>query len=204
VRLLIIGAGGHAKVVCDAAQAAGWDIAGVVDEHVTRTEVLGHLVSRSVAGIEADRFIVAIGDNRARARLFAEHVASGREPATIIHPSAVISPSAHIGAGTFVAAGAIVNPEAQVGDNVILNTGCVVEHDVTVGEHALIGPLAGLCGEAWVGSGVLLGAGVTVKPSARVGAWSTVGAGAAVVADLPPDSVCAGVPARVIRSTEES
>lgn len=204
MRLLIIGAGGHAKVVLDAAQAAAWEIAGVVDEHETRTEVLGHLVARSADGIAADRFIVAIGDNQARARLFAQHVASGLEPATVIHPSAIIAPSARIGAGTFVAAGAIVNPEASVGENVILNTGCVVEHDVSVGDHALIGPLASLCGESSVGSGVLLGAGVTVKPRARVGEWSTVGAGAAVVSDLPAASVCAGVPARVMRTAEEA
>jgi len=103
-----------------------------------------------------------------------------------------------------VAAGAIVNIDARIGDNTILNTGCTIDHDCVIGAHALIGPLASLCGGVTVGEGALLGAGSTVVPLGSVGDWSVVGAGAAVTGELPPRSVCAGVPARVLRTTEES
>lgn len=203
MKLLVIGAGGHAKVVIDAARHAGWDIAGVVDTNPERSEVLAYPVSRSSESIAADRFIVAIGDNRTRARSFEQMRSQGLVPATVIHPSAVIASSADIGAGTFVAAGVIINPEATIGDNAILNTGCIVEHDVVIGDHAHVGPNAALCGAAAAGEGALLGVGACVKPQTAVGAWCIVGAGSAVVSELPADTVCAGVPARVLRPAED-
>lgn len=202
MRLLVIGAGGHAKVVIDAARCAGFEIAGILGRPGDPAEVLNAPVSHDASGISADGFIVAIGDNAARARHFEEYRASGLEPTSVIHPSAVIAGGALIGEGTFVAAGVIVNVDARIGADVILNTGCTVDHDCVIGSHALVGPLASLCGGVEIGGGVLLGAGVSVKPRTSVGAWSVVGAGAAVVSDLPARSVCVGVPARVVRGIE--
>ena len=199
MRLLVIGAGGHAKVVVEAAESAGFEVAGVIGLPTDPSEVLGHAVSLSDDGIEAHGFIVAIGNNRTRAEYFGRYRERGLEPLSVIHPSAIVSPTARIGAGTLVMPGVIVNAQADVGSDAILNTGCVVEHDVAIGDHALIGPLACLCGAAGVGPGVLLGAGTTVAPGTRVGEWSTCGAGAAVVSDLPAHALCVGVPARVSR-----
>ena len=201
MRLLIFGAGGHAKVVLDAAKLAGHDIAGVVDDDPSRTDLLSHTVHRTFDGVSFDGFIVAIGDNSARERVFADLVARGFAPATVVHPASVIAEGAVLGPGTFVAAGAIVNPDARVGTNTILNTGCVVEHDVVVGDHAHVGPGANICGKAAVGDRALIGVGTCLKPGVRVGAGSVCGAGSAVVSDMPEASICAGVPARVIRMT---
>ena len=200
MRLLVIGAGGHAKVVIDAARMAGFEIAGVVGEPGGRTELLGIPVIHDAATISADGFIVAIGDNAKRAKVFEEYLSGELAPRTVIHPSAVIADGVEIGDGTVVMAGAIVNVDTVIGRNAIINTGCTIDHDCAIGDHALIGPGASLCGGCRVGNGTLVGVGASMAPLRSVGAWSVVGAGAAVVQDLPDRSVCVGVPARVVRA----
>ena len=202
MRLLVIGAGGHAKVVIDAARGAGFEIVGIVGREGDPEELLGIPVSTDATDIASDRFIIAIGNNATRAQHFYDYRADGLEPASVIHPSAVIAEGVHVGVGTFVAAGVVVNVDARIGANAILNTGCTVDHDCVISDHALIGPTASLCGAVEIGEGVLLGAGTSVTPRTTVGAWSVVGAGAAVVSDLPERSVCVGVPARVVRRIE--
>jgi sugar O-acyltransferase (sialic acid O-acetyltransferase NeuD family) len=203
LRLLIVGAGGHAKVVIDAAEVAGFEIAGVVGTADDAPDVLGHPVSRNRDGVLADAFIVAIGDNALRARYFAEYQATGLAPTSVAHPSSIVGKDVLIGDGTFIAAGVIINAGARIGADTILNTGCTVDHDCIIGAHAHIGPQVALCGAVTLGEGVLLGAGSCASPRASVGAWSVVGAGAAVVGELPSRTVCVGVPARPVRALEE-
>jgi sugar O-acyltransferase (sialic acid O-acetyltransferase NeuD family) len=203
VRLLVVGAGGHAKVVVDAAEEAGFEIAGVIGTESDAPEILGHPVSHDREGVQADAFIVAIGDNALRARYYAEYQSSGLAATSVVHPSAIVGRDVTIGGGTFIAAGTIVNAGARIGADTILNTGCSVDHDCVIGDHSHIGPQVGLCGGVTLGEGVLFGVGACASPGASVGAWSVVGAGAAVVGALPADSVCVGVPARVAGSREE-
>lgn len=203
MRLLVVGAGGHAKVVIDAAQEAGHDVVAVVGLPSDAAEILGHSIVHSAEGIAADGFVIAIGDNATRARHFAEYAASGLAPAVVVHPSVIVGADVELGGGTFAAAGVIINAGARIGADSILNTGCTVDHDCVIGAHAHIGPQVALCGGVKLGEGVLLGVGACASPRASVGAWSVVGAGAAVVGELPSRSVCVGVPARVARSLDE-
>jgi sugar O-acyltransferase (sialic acid O-acetyltransferase NeuD family) len=203
VKLLVIGAGGHAKVVVDAALQTDIDVVAVVGGASDPKAVLGIGVVDAYDAPPCDAFIVAIGDNAARARLFAEYCARGLTPASVVHPAATISPSAEIARGTFVAAGVIVNPETHIGENCILNTGCTIDHDCDLGPHVHVGPGVNLCGAVSIDEGALIGVGACAAPGTSVGAWSVVGAGAAVVGSLPGRSVCTGVPARVVRSTGE-
>jgi UDP-perosamine 4-acetyltransferase len=203
VRLLVVGAGGHAKVVIDAARMMGWTVVAVTGTHDDAAEVLGIPVSRDAEGIDADGFIIAVGNNRIRARLFDEYRGGGLHPLSVIHPSAVIASGVRIGAGAFVAAGAVINIDATIGEDAIVNTGCTVDHDCVVGDHALVGPTASLCGESRIGAGVTFGAGASIIPVKHVGDWTVIGAGAAVVDDVPARAVFAGVPARRVGTVED-
>ena len=203
MKLLVVGAGGHAKVVIDAAETAGHTIAGVVGTTGDAVEVLGHSVIASAEGVDADGFIIAIGDNAMRARCFAQYSATKLAPAVVVHPSAIIGADVTLGGGTFVAAGVVINTGARIGDDTILNTSCCVDHDCVIGAHSHLGPQVALCGGVRLGEGVLLGVGSCASPGASVGMWSVVGAGAAIVGDLPDHTVCVGVPARAVHPVAE-
>jgi acetyltransferase EpsM len=206
VRLLIIGAGGHAHVVADAigrlARAGeNLSIVGLLDDapSLHGTTVLGCPVLGSTAtigGIAHDACVLAVGNNNVRRELFARLQEAGERFATIVHPTAVVGGGVEIGAGTFVAAQVVLNPLARVGDNVIVNTAAVIEHHCVVGDHAHVAPGARLGGQASVEEGVLVGIGATVMPGCSVGAWSTVGAGSVVHRPVAPNCVVVGVPAR--------
>ena len=200
--LLIVGAGGHGRVVADAAVAAGrWQQVSACDRDPTRCsgELLAGVVLQpaAVAMTAATAVHVAIGDASARAREVA--ALPPGVLATVIHPQASVSPHARVAPGCFVAAQAVVAPGASLGVAVIVNHGSVVDHDVSVGEFSHIAPLAVLGGGVQLGRRVLIGSGAGVLPGLRVGDDVVIGAGAMVVDDLPEAGVYAGVPARRLK-----
>lgn len=209
MRVLIIGAGGHAQVVADIlfqmrAHGIVLEPIGYLDDDpsLAGQNLLGLPVRGSLASLPAimhDAVTVAIGDNLIRRQVYEALRALGEHFLTARHPSAVIASSVQIGPGCMVCAGVVVNPGSVVGANVILNTGCTVDHHNRIGDHVHVGPGAHLGGEVDVGEGALVGIGATVMPRCRVGAWSVVGAGALVRADLPDRVTAVGVPARAVR-----
>jgi sugar O-acyltransferase (sialic acid O-acetyltransferase NeuD family) len=201
--LVIIGASGHGRVALDIALAAGHTVLGLVDRGRESGGAIhgAPLLAREPEDCAeltggADWF-VAVGDNRVREDLFARmRGLTGREPLTLIHPSAAISPRAVLGEGVFVAPGVVVNIDARVGDGVILNTGATIDHDVRLGDFVQISPGCHLAGNVTVGARGFLGAGTSVVPGVTIGADAVVGAGAAVVRDVAGGIVVVGVPAR--------
>lgn len=140
--------------------------------------------------------IPAVGDNDARLRVFQVLQAAGFCVPVVIHPSAVVSSSAQVRSGTFVAAGAVINPSSDIGSACIINTGATVDHDCEIGDGAHIAPGANLCGGVHVGELTLVGVGASVLPCVRIGRACRVGAGAAVTHDIPDGVTVTGVPAR--------
>jgi sugar O-acyltransferase (sialic acid O-acetyltransferase NeuD family) len=196
--IYVIGAGGHARVVLATARRLGLRPAGVFDDDSGKrgrtldgVEVLGPVAS--MADHPRLPAVIAIGDNRVRARLARE---LDQQWLTLVHPAATVEEGASIGQGTVVMAGAVVQTSAVVGSHVIINTCASVDHDCSVGDFCHVAPGAHLAGGVTLEEGVLRGIGSAVVTLRRVGRWSTVGAGAAVVSDLAGDTVAVGVPAR--------
>lgn len=206
MKLLLWGAGGHAKVVLDIARATGafTDIGFLDDAEKEESCFRGCLILgslscwRSWSGTDPVHFAVSIGDNQTRANRYRAAVQEGLPAATLVHPSAILSPSATIGEGTVVMARAVIQADARVGRNCIINTGAIVEHDCVIGDHAHLAPGAVLGGSVRVGELALVGLGAKVLPGAEIGEGAVVGAGAVVLHEVPAYSTTAGVPARII------
>jgi UDP-perosamine 4-acetyltransferase len=196
--LLVLGAGGHAHPVIEALRAIGLMVAGLLDDSarapVLGVPVLGPLDSLGTHGESAAA--IAIGANALRARLGAACQARGLDLPNVIHPAALLSPSARIGVGVQVMARAVIGPEAKLGDLTLVNTGAIVEHGCTLGTAAHVGPGAVLSGGVEVGARVLVGAGAVVRPCCSIGADALIGAGAAVVKDVAAGARVGGVPVR--------
>jgi sugar O-acyltransferase (sialic acid O-acetyltransferase NeuD family) len=208
MRVLIVGAGGHAQVVADillrmGEQMRDLSVLGYLDDNpaIQGTVRLGLRVlggTPDLATIAHDRIVIAIGDNRTRAAWFQRLWEDGERFLVACHPRAAVAPDVRIGPGTMICAGVVVNPTAAIGANVILNTGCTIDHHNRIGSDAHIAPGAHLGGEVSVGDGALIGIGATVMPGRTVGPWSTVAAGALVHRDVPPGALAMGVPARIL------
>lgn len=208
MRIIILGAGGHAQVIADALlrsrkTGAAWELVGFLDDNPALAgqvrlglPILGPI---STLGQYAhDGCVIGIGNNRLRARIFGQLLAQGEEIVTIVHPHAVVAPDVAVGAGVVIFAGVVVNTGSTIGANVVLNTGCTVDHHNIVADHAHIAPGAHLGGDVKIGEGALIGIGAIVMPQRSVGAWSVVGAGALVHRDVPDCVTVIGVPARDI------
>ena len=199
--LVLIGGGGHALVVAEAAQQADEPTLSFLDdaEAPALITLLGpgarlggldhHLQKRAAA-------ILALGDLRRRRRWLDEHA----HPAwtNIVHPAATVSPSARLGSGAFVGAGAVINALARLGAHVIANTACVIEHECIISDNVHIAPGAIICGGAHIGADTLIGAGAVVLPGVTIGACCTIGAAALVRDNIDDDTMALGMPARAI------
>ncbi len=195
--IVILGAGGHAKVLADLVVKTGHTLLGFLDDTPGHPPVLGFPILGRIeeAGrfAEQAQFLIGIGSNQTRKRF------DGELPvrwATLVHPAASVGLGAQIGEGTVLLAGAVVNPCAQVGRHCILNTGSVVEHDCRVGDYVHLSPNATLCGTVTVGEGAHVGAGAVVRNNLTIAPGCVLGAGCAVVGEITQSGTYVGVPAR--------
>lgn len=206
---VLIGVGGHGRVVLDAARAHGMNIVAIVDANISLRgtsfdglPIVGgedELETLRQQGVDAA--LIGVGcveATRARERLYDRIAAKGFTFPVVRHPSATVAANAVLGAGCVVFAGAIVNPGASVGRNVILNTASLVEHDCAIGDHVHISPGARLAGGVRIGARSHVGIGAIVIQGIEIGADVTIGAGAVVIRDVPAGQRVAGIPARAL------
>ena len=193
-KLLIIGAGGHGKVVADTAECCGYSNIAFLDQSWPeqtengRWKIIGKPVQSDVT------MFCAVGKNDMRACIFEKYHLNNSP--VLIHPSAILSPTVKMGPGALVVAGSIVNADTSIGRGAILNTACSVDHDCLIGDFVHISPGAHLAGGVRVGDGSWIGIGAVVREGIRIGKNVIVAAGAAIVSDIEDGARVGGVPAR--------
>lgn len=207
-QVVILGAGGHGRVVLDILMQAGnhRPVAFLDNNkrlHGRRIDgipVRGGIDALSTLRAEGVRqAIIAIGDNGVRRDIARIVESANFELINAIHPSARLANNVTLGRGIVIAAGATVCAHAQIGDYAILNTGCIVDHESMIGMATHVCPGVRLAGHVVVESGAFVGIGATVIQNVRIGFESIVGAGAVVIKDVPPLTTVVGVPAREIK-----
>ncbi len=199
--IIVIGSGGHAKVIISTIRAAGGQVQAVLDDDPKKweTTVLGVPVRSSAErsrDFEHCRVVVGIGSARARKNVVDQ---LDVEFPVVVHPNSFVDPTAQLGPGTVVFAGAVIQPGARVGAHAIINSGATVDHDCRIGDYVQVAPGANVCGNVTVGEGTFVGAGAAVIENLSIGEWSIIGAASAVVQNVPDGVVAVGCPARVVK-----
>lgn len=200
--MVVIGAGGHAKVVVELARSCGFEVVGCLDSDDTPRLVVGAPVIGKddiASSLLSDgvRFAaVGIGNNRVRERIGVELEALGFTLPPLISPNAVVSPSAEVERGTIVMPGAILNAECRIGPFGIINTSASIDHDCHLGVAVHVAPGSRLAGSVIVGDRAMVGVGSAVAPGVIIGADSTLGAGATAIHDICFNTIAVGTPAR--------
>ncbi len=208
MKIVLIGASEHARVVLDSVEREGrYQVAGVFDHRPLKEGFHGYPYfggDEELFKSPWRRGVVTIGDNYTRARVVERTLKAlpDFEFVTVVHPSAQIGKDVRLGGGTVVMAGVTINPNSQVGEHCILNTQSSLDHDGRMGAYSSLGPGAILGGQVSVGPYTAVSLGASVIHGMSIGEHTVVGAGATVVKDIPSHSVALGVPARVVRQRE--
>jgi sugar O-acyltransferase (sialic acid O-acetyltransferase NeuD family) len=212
VKIVILGAGGHARDVLDVLEACNaaslrYEVLGFVVEKayarpgvlVNELPILGDFdwLAQHAAEVQV---VGAVGNTDLRLRLVGQaRMRGARCASAIVHPSAVITRRVKMSEGVVVGAGVTMTSLIELGRHVHVNNACSLAHDVVIGDFATLSPGARISGNVTIGEGAYVGTGATVIEKVKIGAWSTVGAGSAVVSDIPDNTTAVGCPARVIK-----
>lgn len=197
MRLTIIGASGHGKVVADIARLRGYDVIEFLDDNPLVKNCGEYpVVGNTDVTVDSDTF-VAIGRGYDRKRLSKE-----RKLITLVHPNAVVADGVEIGEGTVVMAGVVINPGTVIGRGCIINTSSSIDHDCVIGDYVHVAVGAHLCGAVTVCDGTWIGAGTTVSNNVNICGGCMIGAGAVVIQNIDKVGTYVGVPAQIIRENK--
>lgn len=201
--LLIIGAGGHGKVIADIAlKMNNWkSIAFLDDDENIKTSMGIDVIGKTTDAIKYIRnydIFIAVGNNATREKIQKKLESEGASIPVLIHPNAVIGEQVEFGAGTVLMAGAIINCCTQIGKGCIINTGATIDHDNSIEDYVHISPGVHTAGTVKIGKGTWLGVGSKVSNNLSITSGCKVGAGAVVVKDISETGTYVGVPARMI------
>ncbi|MEC1177747.1 acetyltransferase [Metasolibacillus meyeri] len=201
---ILIGDSGHSKVIEDCIRANGHQVIAKLDDRyqsVFKEDVYikGPMTIIQDLLDEKTKVIISIGHNATRRKIAQRIQLSEECYGTVIHPSAIISPTSTIGYGTVVMPNVVVNADSIVENHVILNTSCIVEHDCAVQSFVHISPSAVITGGVSVQEGTQIGARASVNPTVKIGKWTMIGAGSTVTHHIPDNVTAVGVPAKIIK-----
>lgn len=198
-KLIIIGTGGHGKVVLDIAKCTGYSAIAFLDDNPQGDTWCGFPILGKTSDAQKypdASFVVAVGNAAIRKRIQENLTVQGLTIATLIHPSAVVAEDTVIGEGSVVVAGAVINPGAVLGKGVIVNTCASVDHDCQIGNYVHVAVGAHLAGTVTIGECTLIGAGAVISNNVSVVADCKIGAGAVVVKNIGGSGTYIGVPAK--------
>lgn len=209
-KVIIVGAGGHAKVVMEAIDPDKYLIVGILDKDTSKLHEKINGVEIIGGDMEADQFynqgvtcaVIAIGhigNSTVRNDLFYRFKSIGYDMINVIHKTAIVSDNIELGQGNMVLAGAIINSGAVIMDNTIINTGVIVEHDAVIQNGVHLAPRTVIAGGTKIGENSFVGLGSVVIQGLKIGKNCIIGAGSTVIKDLSNNLLAVGSPARVIR-----
>lgn len=198
-KVVIIGAGGHAKVIADIIIKSGDEVVGFLDDNIEKDTIV--IDNYKVIGktedclkLKEDKelyFIIAIGNNFTRKDIAEKY---NLNYYTAIHPTAIIAMQVQIEKGTVIMANTCINPNTKIGKHCIINTGAIVEHDNIIDDYVHISPNATLCGTVTIGEGIHIGAGSVIKNNVTITNDCIIGAGGVVVKNIEESGIYVGVP----------
>lgn len=199
MNILIIGAGGHSKVIIDIIRELGnYNIIGIYDDNKTGyfsgIKIIGKIAE--INNKKSEYFIIGIGNDKIRKKIAEEY--NQLKWATLIHPKTIIAKTAIIKEGTVICAGAIIQTEVEVGKHCIINTNCNIDHESIIGDYCSICPSSTICGQVKVGESSFVGANSTIIQSIEIGKECIIGAGSVVIRNIPNNSKAVGNPAKNI------
>jgi len=203
-RIIIIGAGGHAKVIIDILMTSSdYQIAGLLDplhigEKICGIPVIGDDSKLEPIYEESVRSVfVAIGDNTKRGQI-SDYVKNiGLTLANAISCHSYAASTVELGQGIAIMPHSVINPDTRIGDNVIINTGSTVDHDCIISRNVHIAPGCSIGGNVIVGEGSFIGIGTTIIPGISIGSSAIIGAGSVIINDISSGCTAFGVPAKV-------
>lgn len=202
--VIVLGAGGHAKVVIEILRAVGYQVSYCVGGADSPDECMGVPVLHGDEHLHALRhsgyslLFPAIGSNERRERAAAHAVNLGYQLVNAISPHAIISPSIVLGKGIAIMSGAVINAQSTIEDLAIINTGATVDHDCHIGFCAHVAPQCALAGNVTIGPQAFVGIGTSIIPNKTIGNQSIIGAGSVVISDIPSSLTALGNPAKIV------
>ncbi|GHA85086.1 hexapeptide transferase [Algimonas arctica] len=211
-KAIVLGTGGHARALIATANLIGrYELMGILDrtgptpgETIMGLPVIGLWNDLwQLRGMGITSAYLALGNNATRREMFQRCEESGLKLPALVHPSAFVDPTAHIGDGALVCGGAFIGPEVEIGKGVIVNTGSSVDHESIIEDFVTVSPGVVIAGRVVIGQNAFLGIGACISDNVSIGSGARVGAGAIALKDIPENVLVVGVPA-CIKSTDLS
>lgn len=192
-KLVLYGAGGHAKVIAELAELNSYTELVFFEDQPTKNQIWNYSVESKINS--KDKCVLAVGNNIVRLKLAS---ILKNEFVTLIHPKTQISKRAFVGEGSVIMAGVTINTDVKIGKHCIVNTNASIDHDCIIEDFVHLSPNVALAGTVSVGEGTHIGIGACVIQGIKIGRWCTIGAGAVIIRDVPDASVVVGNPGKII------